>query len=156
MSTKKNKKKDRAWSKEPLQGFRINGWQSVIEKAEKENDENLLLRVRGFDLSACEAKYHQSCRKSYMSKGYDWSSSNTYQTERQNDLENAHNTAFKEVCNLIDEQIILKNKFSSLQISVKFIQTSYSRLIFKMMITEVINRGRNSKSMLSIMTNLVL
>ena len=48
--------------------FERDGWRNVLETAEERGDEPLLRRIRGYDLFACEAKYHPKCRKQYMMK----------------------------------------------------------------------------------------
>ena len=44
--------------------FEKEGWTTVIDTAEKNKDEQFLKRIRGFDLFACEAHYHPSCKNS--------------------------------------------------------------------------------------------
>ena len=43
--------------------FECQGWKTVLETAENKRDEKFLKRIRGFDLSACETRFHNSCRR---------------------------------------------------------------------------------------------
>ena len=47
--------------------FSRDGDKLVWKAAEAKADEKLLKRIRGFDLFACEAKYHHTCRATYIS-----------------------------------------------------------------------------------------
>ena len=110
----KKVKRQKRWTTEGLKDFRNNNWEHVIEKAKKHNDERLLIRIRGFDLAACGALFHPACKKKYMSKGYDGRSPYKEQVKEQQTLEEAHHTAFYEVCKVIDEQILDQKKVMKL------------------------------------------
>ena len=58
----------------------------------------------------CGAKYHPTCRKLYMTNADNWRSSNDNQTENQKQLKQAHKTAFDEVCQVINKQILDKER----------------------------------------------
>ena len=42
--------------------------------AERKKNEKLLNRIRSFELFACVAKYHKSCRTQYLQKPEKWRS----------------------------------------------------------------------------------
>ena len=58
---KKIKEKD-IWTTEATAVLECHGWKTVLETAEKK-DEKFLRRIRGFDLPACETRFHSSCRR---------------------------------------------------------------------------------------------
>ena len=78
--------------------------------AEERQDENLLTRIKGFDLFACEAQYHSSCRKKYTKDPVVWRSTNAEQKQQQSESEYSHKTAFKVVSDLVDREIIIEGK----------------------------------------------
>ena len=41
-------------------------WRRRIQVAEQKRDFGLLRRIKGYDLFACEAQYHRSCRSNYI------------------------------------------------------------------------------------------
>ncbi len=51
------------WTTEATAVFECQGWKTVLETAENKRDEKFLQRIRGFDLSACETRFHSSCRR---------------------------------------------------------------------------------------------
>ena len=51
------------WTTEATAVFECQGWKTVLETAENKRDEKFLQRIRGFDLSACETRFHCSCRR---------------------------------------------------------------------------------------------
>ena len=53
---------------EPLSNFDYGGGMNIKAAAQKTNDLKLLRRIGPYDLSACEAKFHESCRKEYLSR----------------------------------------------------------------------------------------
>ena len=95
-----------AWTTEGMSTFEMDGWKTVSELAEKKQDEKLLTRIRGQDLFACEAKYHQSCRTKYLQDPTKWRSVNEKDRYRQEDMEKAHIKAFNDVCKVIDKEVL--------------------------------------------------
>ena len=91
---------------EKLTGFRRNSWQKVVEHADARNDEKLLKRIRGYDLYASEAKFHSTCRTSYMNNTKKWKSLNEEAKMSQSKLEEVHETAFDHLIKVIEEKII--------------------------------------------------
>ena len=51
------------WTTETPAVFECQGWKTVLETAENKRDEKFLQRIRSFDLSACETRFHSSCRR---------------------------------------------------------------------------------------------
>ena len=51
------------WTTEATAVFEYHGWKTVLETAENKRDEKFLQRIRGFDLSACETRFHSRCRR---------------------------------------------------------------------------------------------
>lgn len=94
------------WTTEGLSTFECDGWINILELAERKEDENLLRRIRGHDLFACEAKYHRSCRTKYIQRPEKWRSTDSEQCQRQAELEYAHRCAFQSVCQVVDNAII--------------------------------------------------
>ena len=80
---KKVIKKDNSWTTEQLKFVQPDSWQVIVNQAEKKADEILLRRIRGYDLVACGAQYHNSCRKEYMVNPDNWRSMNEESTEDQ-------------------------------------------------------------------------
>lgn len=62
---KKKVKVQGCWSTEGMSVFNKEGWKKILQLAEEKNYEKLLRRIRGYDLFASEAKFHQSCRVKY-------------------------------------------------------------------------------------------
>lgn len=56
--------------------FDKDGGATVLDVAKKKQDEKLLTRIRGHDLFACEAKFHESCRMGYVQDPAKWRSKN--------------------------------------------------------------------------------
>ena len=113
-TTKKKVKMFGHWSCESLSYFRSNDCKKVLQKAEEKNDERLMIRIRSYDLKACSAKFHRSCRRSYMGDSNRWKSSNQDSCEKQADLECAHAEAFEEVSLIIQDEVIDKKKVMKL------------------------------------------
>ena len=59
---KKKIKVKGSWTTEALSSFKYGGGVTIMREAERKKDRKLLNRIRGFDLFACEAKHHKSCR----------------------------------------------------------------------------------------------
>ena len=51
-----------------LQKFQSNAYKNIEKKATELCDEDLLCKIRGVDLFAKEAQFHECCRKQYMVK----------------------------------------------------------------------------------------
>ena len=51
------------WTTETPAVFECQGWKTVLETEENKRDEKFLQRIRGFDLFACETRFHSSCRR---------------------------------------------------------------------------------------------
>ena len=63
--------------KEDTSMFEFGGGKNIKDKAKKVNDTELLREIDGYDLFACEAKYHRSCERRYLSKtSANWRSEN--------------------------------------------------------------------------------
>ena len=99
-------KKERNRTKESTRVFKKEGWKTVIRIAEENNDENLLLRIRGYDLFACEARYHPSCRRKYTMKPKYWRSQHNQSVAAQTALEDAHKSALHHVVAYGKEHVI--------------------------------------------------
>ena len=76
---------------------------SIKAAAESKQEETILLKVKGADLVAKEAHYHNSCRKEYTRPSKQRSG-----TDRGNrlEIEAAHRAAFDHVCDFVGESII--------------------------------------------------
>ena len=111
----KKVKKQNAWTTEKLCFFEIDGWYSVCDLAEKEKDEELLRRIRGVDLYAAKAKFHRSCRCSYLQDPKKWRSHNDQQRRTQIALEGAHKTAFTHICSILDDKVLQRQNFVTLE-----------------------------------------
>ncbi len=106
---KKLKKQD-SWTTEKLSVFEKEGWRNVLDAAERKCDETLLRRIRGHDLFAVEAKYHCSCRCSYIQNPSKWRSQDPRKFQEQREMEQSHEMAFREVCKIVDKEIIHAGK----------------------------------------------
>ena len=105
---KKQVKRGGIWTSEKILEFEKEGWQNVVERAEKKFDEELLTRVRGVNLYAAKAKYHSSCRSYYRGDNSRWRSTNYEEVTQQQMLEKTHASVFDKVCKEIDEKVIRK------------------------------------------------
>ena len=99
-----------SWSTESLISFEEDSWKSIVKKAESNNDEDFLVRVRGYDLQTYGAVYHSSCRSKYMSCSTRWLSSNVEQITAQEGIEHAHQNAFERVSSILNDEVIDKKK----------------------------------------------
>lgn len=84
---------------------------SIHAAAELKKDEEILCRIRGMDLVAREVHYHSHCRKEYTRKGCRNSSAGDIEAAQMLD---AHECAFKFICNYVDENIIIGLKVERL------------------------------------------
>lgn len=113
---KKSIKVRNAWTTEVTRLFARGGGVSVEIEATKREDYELLRRISGFDLFACEARYHPSCQRKYklLSKPEMWRSKNEEQAHEQAALEDAHKKTFDLVCEVITDVIINNEKILKL------------------------------------------
>ena len=93
--------------------FNKEGGPSVFKHAEEIDDEKLLTRISGFDLFSCEARYHPSCRKTYMCKKniiYSQAkrSKNEENRAKQTETERVHQEAFQKVSEVIEREVVKK------------------------------------------------
>ena len=51
------------WATEATAVFECQGWKTVLETEDNKMGGKFFRRIRGFDLSACEARFHSSCRR---------------------------------------------------------------------------------------------
>ena len=110
--TKSNRIKcRRSWIREHLVPFKNDSWKDVVKQADAKSDENLMTRIRGYDLFACGALFHLSCQKVYMRNPM-WEIGE--ERIMQANLEKAHADAFGKVCEVIRENIIEKNQVMKL------------------------------------------
>ena len=99
----------------------------LLRAAEAKKDEVLLRRIRGYELFACEARYHRRCLSNYCSVLY-YRSNNQENIDEQNLKEAAHREAYKvvydyivryivpgKVCNLLTLREMYVNKLSETQ-----------------------------------------
>ena len=99
-----------SWTTEALPSFEYGGGVTILREAERKSDEKLLKRIRGFDLFACEAKYHKSCRTQYVQKPEKWRSKSDESKMLQNKLEETHDKAFSHVCEILENEVIKRKK----------------------------------------------
>ena len=91
--------------------FDREGGAMVLKHAEEISDENLLTRIRGYDLFSCEAKYHNSCRRKFLNTKRDpssWRSNDDENRAAQTELEAVHKVAFQKVEDVIKVEVIQK------------------------------------------------
>ena len=86
---RKKVKKRHTWTTEPLSKFEFGGGDTILQAAEAKKDYDMLRKIKGYDLFACEAQFHKSCRKDYISQ-VTWLSSDTAQKTRQSQMKTAH------------------------------------------------------------------
>jgi len=104
---KKGVKKGGVWTTEDLCVFERGGGEQIVRFAESKEDHKLLIRIAGFDLFSCEAKYHPACRKSYTLDPGRSKSRDEDNVQQQKALEEAHSKSFQRVCQFIDEHVIV-------------------------------------------------
>ena len=92
--------------KEYVTVFDREGGETVKRAAEFKCDNKLLTRISTYDLFACEAKYHKSCRKSYCWSYYLSRDKNHEAKEEQLALESSHRTATEILVKYINEHIV--------------------------------------------------
>ncbi len=102
------------WKWDYLAKFEFGGGKRVQDIAETSNNDILRTRIRGLDLFAVEAQFHPSCRKSFVADPSHWRSKHFEKKRRQEELENAHKEAYMHVCDVINRDIIQKEKILKL------------------------------------------
>lgn len=104
-----------SWTTQPTCKFEFGGGETVLQVAEQKKDFDLLRRIKGYDLFACEAQYHRSCRSNYILDPLSWQSTDSEAVSEQAELEREHQKAFSNVCAIIDENIIIKKAVLKLE-----------------------------------------
>ncbi|KAL5007478.1 hypothetical protein ScPMuIL_016284 [Solemya velum] len=102
-------KKSGNWTTETPSKFVTDAWKTVVKCAEKTKDEKLLVRIRGYDLFAAEAHFHSSCRKKYLQDPDYWRSTDMGAKLHQEELEEAHERAFRQVCDKVSKDVVGNN-----------------------------------------------
>lgn len=102
-------KKSAGWTTQTPSKFVTDAWKTVVECAEKKKDEKLLVRIRGYDLFAAEAHFHSSCKKKYLQDPDYWRSTDSEAKLHQEELEEAHERAFRQVCDRVSIEVIDNN-----------------------------------------------
>lgn len=102
------------WSTQGMTTFESDAWKAVVTMAEAKQDEKLLTRIRGYDLFACEAKYHRKCHIDYMQKPEKWLSESSEAIEENAEMQAAHSQAFNCVCGQVEKDILRGNKILKL------------------------------------------
>lgn len=115
---KKSIKVRNSWTTEGTRLFDRGGGDAIEAVAKDLGDYELLRRISGVNLFCAEAKYHPSCRRDYLLRKPEhcsqWRSKDEEQVKRQAALEEAHRNTFAEVCKVINDEIIDKNKILKL------------------------------------------
>ena len=93
------------WTKESLSIFNRDGGIIVVDAAKQKGDYTLLPRIQNYDLFACEAMYHNSCKKSYVNNHY-ITTKNSANKKEQLALESAHKSAYDSVVNYVNITIV--------------------------------------------------
>ena len=98
------------WTTEDTKVFERGVGETVVKLAEQKGDCDLLGRISGFDLFACEAKYHPPCRRNYVNCLAISLCLNNENVLQQAALEKAHRDAFANVCSVINENVVLAQR----------------------------------------------
>ena len=104
-SERKKIKVKGTWTTEGTSRFDLGGGEALQRLVEERKDEDLARRIRGYDLFACEAQYHRSCRMNYNDRAK-WRSKNEENKQVAIDQALAHDTCFQEICKVIDKEIV--------------------------------------------------
>ena len=97
--------------------FKRDGDKIVVKAAEEKDDQNLLTRIRGYDLFACEANYHNSCKAAYVNYMYkkaEITESDKKHKKFVNDRNAAHKVAYETVVSYINKHIVCPKKLCKL------------------------------------------
>ena len=79
-------------------------------KQKERKGEKLLSRIPGFHLFACEAKYHKNYRRQCLQKPEKGRSKSDESAILQNKLEEAHIEAFRQVCEVLEDEVTDRKK----------------------------------------------
>ena len=111
----------------PIKCQTKNAENKIKAVAEKLQDHNMLGKISDIDLTAREAHYHPSCRKSYTRDFYRHKKSNANVETKK--MITAHNSAFQYVCEHIDNYIIKKGNVERItmlkEIYLRFLQENH-------------------------------
>ena len=115
-ATRLAKKVKRAgcWTTEPISRFEYDGGATVPQVAEERKDFEMLQRIKGDVLYACEAQYHRSCRALYIRDPSSWRSSDPEALSQQALMEEAHRQPFEATCAFVEGIFSIKTLSSSL------------------------------------------
>lgn len=80
----------------------------MLHAAEQKKDLELLSRIEGYDLFACEAQYHRTCRKAYVNISVHWRSDSIEAKTKQNAMQMAHQAAYNKVCATVEKTLVVK------------------------------------------------
>ena len=110
----------------PIKFTLTSAWSPIESEAEKIGKTSLARKVRGFDLSAVEAKYHGSCHRSFKTEYHNFIRAQERAKVNRTDTEQArvtaaHNEAFNSTLQFIQDHIVKENKV---------IQLSSLRLVY--------------------------
>ena len=105
---KKKVKIGKSWTSEPLIKFECDGGDTILCVAEQKKDFELLRRIKGYDLFACEAQAHSTCRKLYVNISVHWRSDSLEAKTKQSSMEMAHQSAYNTVCATVEKKLIVK------------------------------------------------
>lgn len=81
--------------------------ESINAAAERQKDDKLLLKIRGVDLVAVEAHYHNWCRREYTRSSIRHSDPSNKDSDDYAALQAAHKAAFDHVCSYVNDNIIV-------------------------------------------------
>ena len=97
------------WTSENVSRLEFGGGKAVHAALQK-IFQNLYCRIPGLDLFACAAVYHKSCRRDYLIDQAVGRSKDEELRKQQQELEEAHSSAFSNVRERIDEEVILEKR----------------------------------------------
>lgn len=80
----------------------------------KKKNDYVHLWIQNYDLFACEAQYHESCRKEYTRDPSAWRSKDADAVNLQSDLEEAHVCAFQNIIEYIQHEVIDRKRIDRL------------------------------------------
>lgn len=92
-----------------LQKFHSDAYKNIEEKAIELNDENLLCKIRGVDLFAREAQFHDCCRKQYLVRRKPQQCYTT-RSDEVSEKKRKIDEAFSHVYDLLKEKVIHKGQ----------------------------------------------
>ena len=118
------------WTTEELSYFEFGVGGTIQEIATKNENFELLTKIKDVDLFSEVVIYHVSCRKSFIRNHSVWRSSNPLTIDNQNKMEEAHRVAFSSVREVIDRDIVLGEKILQLSYLIKIYTESLSKTDF--------------------------